>query len=99
MLHMHPQIYYDQYFEIDTSQGIQIIPASVVSTDPENVTLEDLRDFYEGEPYTEEFELKEGWLARMSAPGYMDCTEWTAHESFLDADNYLEEMYGDGDVD
>ena len=35
-----------------------------------------------------------GYLARLSAPGYLDCTEWTAHETKQQAIEHLNEMYG-----
>ena len=61
------------------------------------MTGEDLLNDLEGKPYNpdETLERKTGWLARMSAPGYMDCTNWTVHDSEEAAKEYLEEMYGD----
>lgn len=37
------------------------------------------------------------FLARMSAPGYMDCTEWELHESADEAARSLIENYFDGE--
>ncbi len=42
-------------------------------------------------------ELKHGWLARLSASGYMDCTEWCAYETEEEAKAALVEMYGTND--
>lgn len=42
-------------------------------------------------------ERKEGWLARLSAPGYLDCTDTSAFETELEALEYLLDMYADGD--
>jgi hypothetical protein len=39
--------------------------------------------------------LQEGWLARLSMPGYLDQTDWTIHEDEESAYAYLEETYGD----
>ena len=39
--------------------------------------------------------IKQGWGARLSAPGYMDCTEWAVFATFDEANEYLDEMYGD----
>jgi hypothetical protein len=52
--------------------------------------------YIEGEPLDTDTTLnaKAGWLARLSAPGYMDCTDWTAHETEQDAIDYLIETYG-----
>jgi hypothetical protein len=41
------------------------------------------------------FEVIEGHGARLSMPGYTDCTEWTVHDSEDEAMKYLEEQYGD----
>ena len=35
-----------------------------------------------------------GYGARLSAPGYLDCTEWTVFDSHAEAESHLEEMYG-----
>lgn len=48
--------------------------------------------------YTENSEawhlrLIEGYGARLSAPGYIDCTEWCVLENENEAREYLEEMY------
>jgi len=39
--------------------------------------------------------LIEGYGARLSAPGYLDCTEWAVFDTVAQAEQYLEEMYGD----
>ena len=39
----------------------------------------------------------EGWGARMSAPGYLDCTEWVVFETVEEAYEYLDEYYGEDD--
>jgi len=39
------------------------------------------------------------WIARLSAPGYMDCTEWSVHDSLRAAEGYLVELYDDGELD
>ena len=40
---------------------------------------------------------KAQWLARLSAPGYMDCTDWAAFGTRKEAEEYLIEYYGDDD--
>ncbi len=34
-----------------------------------------------------------GFGCRLSAPGYMDCTEWSVFKTEKEAENYLSEMY------
>lgn len=41
----------------------------------------------------QEWETIRGYGARLSAPGYLDCTEWTVFETEQEALDYLEEMY------
>lgn len=55
----------------------------------------DLKDALNGE-------VVSGWCARLSAPGYMDCTEWVGpFDTELEAALELERMYrydcGDGE--
>jgi hypothetical protein len=40
-------------------------------------------------------ELVYGYGARMSAPGYMDRTDWSVFGTVEEAEEYLEEYYGD----
>lgn len=37
----------------------------------------------------------EGYGARLSAPGYLDCTEWAVFESVDKANEYLNDMFGE----
>jgi len=98
MAFMQPQVYHDHYFEIETSIGTEIVPAGVIGrTCATDVSA--FLDYLEGTPNDEDelVPVKEGWVARMSAPGFMDCTDWSAHESEEAAIFYLKEMYGDDD--
>lgn len=47
--------------------------------------------YTEGEP--QEWENITGYGARLSAPGYLDCTEWTVFDSEEEARAYLDEYY------
>lgn len=44
-------------------------------------------------------EVETGYGARLSAPGYMDCTEWTIHSSPTAAINYIRDTYLDDEFD
>ena len=104
MAFMEPQIEFAEWYEIDGPHGTEFIPADVVG----EVTLE---HFESGQPvpkalvdYCENktawtVEKREGWGARLSAPGYLDCTEWSVFDSESEATAYLQEMYGDDDED
>lgn len=108
--HMQPVIEHGDYFEVETSNGTEYVPADVVGSLGFKV-IHAAGGFYDAEyalwsqivaalsPYVEGFSIervepRRGWLARMSAPGYMDCTAWTAHETEEDARAYLIDNYG-----
>jgi hypothetical protein len=62
---------------VETTQGTSIVPAEFCSNPP---TLEEMQQYCEGtillvdgEP---DYQRQEGWYARFSAPGYMDCTDY-----------------------
>lgn len=44
-------------------------------------------------------ELRHGFGARLSAPGYMDCTDWTVFDTEDEATAYLDENYPEDDDD
>lgn len=96
---MERDIYHGDYYAVEANHGeTHIIPADVVGR---VTTAGELRDYVNGtidEPDVPITALS-GWLARLSAPGYMDCTDWTAHETEGEAIAYLDETYGDNDAD
>lgn len=86
---------------VDGFQGTEYIPEDVVTWQPEweyEGTLipvpAELRDYCTNASV---FSIKkiEGYGARLSAPGYMDCTEWSVFDSEKEAETYLEESFGD----
>jgi len=103
---MKPEIYQGEAYEVDGSGGITVVPFDLVGDlglvvgesmdeDDESFKLAAaaLKDFVEGEIWR--IELSEGWLARLSAPGYMDSTEWSIYDSKQEAEEELKIMYGD----
>ena len=50
----------------------------------------------EGQGYFD-VEVIEGYGCRLSAPGYMDCTEWTVFDTPEECQKFLDEMYPDDD--
>ncbi len=114
MAFMQPQIYRAEYFKVDTSMGTEIVPCDVVRL-PFAVNFAAGGVFTEDSsgwqhlvralaPYVEGSEIysvcpESGYLARLSAPGYMDCTDWSDHATEDEAREYLREMYGDDDSD
>ena len=92
---MRPVITQGEYFSVETSIGTEIIPADLISL--ENCTDGELREYLEGDSVSPDgvsYRLY-GYLARMSDPGYMDCTDWAAFDSEQSAREYLVSMYGE----
>lgn len=100
MAFMKPEIYKGLYFAIETTCGTEIVPADVIGRTV-GTHVEAFANYLEGAPLDSEecAECREGWLARMSAPGYMDCTAWGAYASKEAAERALSEMYGDEEGD
>jgi hypothetical protein len=81
------------WYVVETSSGTYTIPEDVVGEEPyENIYA--LEPYVEGEP--ESFELKTGWCAHYSAPGYLDQTDWMGpYETEEEALKECQELYGD----
>lgn len=94
---MQPEVYLGGYYEIETTEGTEIVPADVCSGE----TAGDFDLYVTGSIRhpAEHVEQQTGWLARMQAPGYMDCTEWGAYDSEEEAMDALAEYYGDDEAD
>jgi viroplasmin and RNaseH domain-containing protein len=55
------------------------------------LTIDNIRDYVEDTP--ESWENIKGYGARLSAPGYLDCTEWSVFDTAEEAKAYLDENY------
>jgi hypothetical protein len=96
---MKPQVYQGEYYEVTAGHGeTWIVPVDATGflsgfAQPAS----SLQDYVEPDidDPDEILQPKRGWLARMSAPGYLDCTDWSAHDSEQEAREYLDEMYGE----
>ena len=89
MAFMEPQYLEGIWFDIDGDCGITSVFADDVG---HNTTV--LADYYEGK--IESVEKRRGVGARLSAPGFMDCTEWAVYPTLEEARAGIEETY---DVD
>ncbi|MNK49863.1 hypothetical protein D3C87_687280 [compost metagenome] len=91
---MKPQVYQGDYFAVNTSQGTEVVTADDVGRTCAT-HVEALLNYLSGTPddADELCELKNGWLARMSAPGYLDCTDWTAYPTEAAARAALDDMF------
>jgi hypothetical protein len=91
-----------RWLRVETDQGTTFIPQALhvnVSNCPADevadnpIWLQEVRQYCEGKP--ESWEWIVGYGARLSAPGYMDCTDWAVFDTIAKAEAYLDEMYGD----
>ena len=83
---------YGTFHQLDTrNEGIVSYPAEYFSA--QNVADDHKMD-------VEDVETVAGWFARLSAPGYMDCTEWQGpYETEEEALAGLAETFGDDEED
>lgn len=81
-------------YEVECSDGgSYIVPLDV---HPGAVNPDDLSDYVPSEPVT--YDIVEGWFARYSAPGYLDCTDWVGPKDTESAARKLcVEVYGEED--
>lgn len=78
------------WYQVETSQGTEFVDADLVGKQ-EPADSDGLVDYCEGIPVS--WELIQGYGARLSAPGYMDCTEWSVFDTQEEAEKYLDETY------
>src|SRR5579863_5648617 len=95
------------WLRVETTQGTEFVDTSSLSLfvrDSETVThpmsdadkvatIEKIRPYVEGKPQS--WENIKGYGARLSVPGYLDCTEWSVFDTEDEAREYLEEMSDD----
>ena len=86
-----------RWAEVETDCGTEFVPIEQLGiTLPGRLAdcVDILRDYLEGNRV---FSIEErvGYGARLSMPGYLDCTEWAVFDTEQEAKAYLEEMYVD----
>lgn len=88
---------------VETTHGTEFLPKDLIGDIDNCADTDDLEDgtddfktvqeYCEGEPQS--WEWVKGYGARMSAPGYLDCTAWAVFDTVAKAEAYLEEYYGE----
>jgi len=96
MAFLEPEIIFGKWVEVDGSCGTEWIEADLVGVvepyqGPAIPVPEALADYCENRTVTE-IKVIEGYGARFSAPGYLDCTPWSVFETEEDAQEYLDEQ-------
>ena len=77
-----------KWIEIDGSEGSMLF-------DAELFTQQGAAENYPGKVWTND--IVRGFGARLSAPGYLDCADWSVYASIEDAEKALAEMFDDDD--
>jgi hypothetical protein len=90
------------WYEVYGPDGTEWIPSDLIGELKDNSVFAflygshdippELADYTRNTKFYEISEVK-GYGARLSASGYMDCTDWTVHSSVADAKEYLVETY------
>lgn len=109
--HLKPQAVHALFLVCETTCGVEMFPADLVgveepfpevilstdsSTDPVDADMVARMEPYLSWGALISAEAVRGWFARMSAPGYMDRTDWCGpFPSEAAALARLEEMYGE----
>lgn len=94
MSFMQPRVWHATYYIVETSNGTEYIDANLIYGAP---SIDKLAPFCAGKIIDEDttWEERTGWLAQMSAPGYMDQTDVCGYDTEEEALEALLEMYGD----
>ena len=99
---MVPQYFKGAMWSLDTDTGRELVDVDLITPrrGMTQLSSEELHaifgDYIEGDEIYS-VEIERGWFARLSAPGYMDRTDWGGpYKTKREAKDYIEEMY---DVD
>jgi len=80
------------WYQVETANGTVFIDEYFLNKDPKPADVIEFTEVFEVEDI-HDIHLMLGYGARLSAPGYLDCTDWSVWDSFDDAVLHLEEMY------
>lgn len=85
-----------EWYKIETTQGTSFVCVEDVGK-VEIADSDALQPYCEGE--IESWEIVKGYGARLSAPGYLDCTEWAVFDTPVQAEAYMDEYYPEDEED
>lgn len=99
MSFMQPEIVFGSWIEVDGPCGTEWIDSDLVGQvedyhGPAVVVEEPLATFCENRTVTD-IKTVRGWGARLSAPGYLDKTDWAIFQTRAEAEAYLAEQQED----
>ena len=102
MSHMEPYAEYMTCYHVETENGTEVVPEEVcgyLSAEKRQAAREvglcsQLQPYLSGSNILD-LEVREGFYARLSANGYLDCTEWIGpFDSEDEAFQALDDEYG-----
>ena len=105
MAFMQPEVTEKQeWAEVETTAGIWWVPFDVLSkSEAESARrgdFESLLKYTEGNAvYLDQSGIKKGYGVRLSAPGYMDATDWEVYDSKKEALKRAKELVEEGEED
>jgi hypothetical protein len=96
MSHMEPQVEFGTWVIVDGPVGTEFFPASLVGKvrpyrGPRIQVAAELRDYCENREAWS-IEVREGWGARLSAPGYLDVSPWMVFQTREEAEDFLADL-------
>lgn len=105
---MQPQVTQLQnWLRVETTNGTEWIDSLFVrdsdtkthpmSEQERTNTVKEIQPYTEGTPLS--WENVKGYGARLSAPGYLDCTAWAVFDTEEEARQYLSETFTDDTAD
>ena len=103
MSFMPPTIESTSYWEVETENGTDFVPCDVWDCDDvwddandclRPSVVESIANYVEGSDI-QSMQRQTGFIGRLSAPGYLDATDWVSGESVVDVGQQLLSMHGD----
>jgi hypothetical protein len=105
MAFMEPEVTgKDEWAEVETNSGTWWVPFDILSkSEAESARrgdFEPLLQYTEGtQVYSDQSSIRKGYGVRLSAPGYMDATEWEVYGSLKEAKRRARELVEEGEGD
>jgi len=95
----------ENWLQVETTQGTEFVriadtslfvrnsdcPSQPLTDDEREATIDNIRDYVEDTPKSKQ-NIK-GYGARLSAPGYLDCTPFVVFDTQEEAEQYLTDEY------
>ena len=88
MSFMKPEIVNSDGFIVEINGEEHHFPSTVFET------FEEIRRFHSGVEVKLVERVEDKYFSRLSAPGYLDCTEWCCYDTNEEAYDALESLYG-----